>query len=403
MGGLLGQAAPRDVWWYQASSLAPERCTVIFGRTKLSPSAAEAFAHWLQSHGFDTAAIPESPHPGLSVRRIDGIPSLIRILRDAARYPTALRLAKRAPAGSWQASMYLRALTHVRTWQTIFARQNIKVWFDASDSSMDLAALACDSVGAIKLGLFWSTEVLPIARSSAAHAVRFIPGPSAWRAYQLGSRGADVVVEVGNTYESRDAIEASRVAGSELRASREPGPDGYVIAAFDRSVGQQAAIPASAVTDFYQTLLAYAEQDESVRLVFKPNSPIRETPGIDAKVMQQIEALKPSGRVNVLDSQRSVMDAGFAADIVVGLGVSSAALLTAVGVGVVGGITFEIILAIKDPMNWWLDVGFYGLVSAGTTTAVLLWLAARSQQAAPPPSEPGRVNCYSTEKHRALV
>jgi hypothetical protein len=388
MGGLLGQAAPRDVWWYQASSLAPERCTVIFGRTKLSPSAAEAFAHWLQSHGFDTAAIPESPHPGLSVRRIDGIPSLIRILRDAARYPTALRLAKRAPAGSWQASMYLRALTHVRTWQTIFARQNIKVWFDASDSSMDLAALACDSVGAIKLGLFWSTEVLPIARSSAAHAVRFIPGPSAWRAYQLGSRGADVVVEVGNTYESRDAIEASRVAGSELRASREPGPDGYVIAAFDRSVGQQAAIPASAVTDFYQTLLAYAEQDESVRLVFKPNSPIRETPGIDAKVMQQIEALKPSGRVNVLDSQRSVMDAGFAADIVVGLGVSSAALLTAVGVGVVGGITFEIILAIKDPMNWWLDVGFYGLVSAGTTTAVLLWLAARSQQAAPPPPPP---------------
>jgi hypothetical protein len=63
--------------------------------------------------------------------------------------------------------------------------------------------------------------------------------------------------------------------------------------------------------------------------------------------------------------------------------------LIAVGVGVVGGITFEIILAIKDPMNWWLDVGFYGLVSAGTTTAVLLWLAARSQQAAPPPPNPG--------------
>ncbi len=332
--GLLGQegdtAAPRDVWWYQASGLAPERCTVVFGRSKLSFAAADASAHWLQSHGFDTATLPESPHPDLSARRIDGIPSFIRTLRDAASYPTALRLATRTPAGTWQASMYLRTLAHVRTWQTIFARQNIKVWFDASDSSMDLAALACDSVGAIKLGLFWSTEVIPISRSSAAHAVRFIPGPSAWRAYQLGPRGADVVVEVGNTYQSRDDINASHAAGSELRASLQPNPDSYVIAAFDRSAGEQSAIPASAVNDFYETLLAYAEQDDSIRLIFKPKSPIRRTPGINAKVWQRMEALAGSGRVHVVDSQRSVMDAGFAADVVVGLGVSSAGLLTAV-------------------------------------------------------------------------
>jgi hypothetical protein len=328
--GLQGQVAPRDIWWYQASGLAPERCTVIFGRTKLSSSAADASIRWLQSHGFDTAAIPESPLPELNVRQVDGLPSLVRILRDAACYPMALRLAMRAPAGSWQASMYLRALTHVRTWQTIFARQNIKVWFDASDSSMDLAALACDSVGAIKLGAFWSSEVLPTSRTSAAHAVRFLPGPAAYRAYQHSPGGADLVVEVGSNYQSRDAIEASRAAGMKLRTSLESRGVTYVIAAFDRSSGPQSLLPSSATTDFYQALLAYAEQDESVRLVFKPKNPLRETLGIDAKVMRRIEALIAAARVNVLDSEDSVMDAAFAADIVVGLGVSSAGFLTAV-------------------------------------------------------------------------
>jgi hypothetical protein len=328
--GIQGEAAPRDVWWYQASGLAPERCTIIFGRTKLSSSAADASVRWLQSHGFDTAATPESPLPELNVRQVDGLPSLVRILRDAACYPMALRLAMRAPAGSWQASMYLRALTHVRTWQTLFARQNIKVWFDASDSSMDLAALACDSVGAIKLGLFWSSEVLPTSRTSAAHAVRFIPGPAAYRAYQHSPGGADLVVEVGSNYQSRGAIEASRAAGMELRTSLESRRVAYVIAAFDRSSGPHSLLPSSATTGFYQALLAYAEQDESVRLVFKPKNPLRETLGIDAKVMRRIEALIAAARVNVLDSEDSVMDAAFAADIVVGLGVSSAGFLTAV-------------------------------------------------------------------------
>jgi hypothetical protein len=60
--------------------------------------------------------------------------------------------------------------------------------------------------------------------------------------------------------------------------------------------------------------------------------------------------------------------------------------LIAVAIGVAGGVTFEIALAIQDPMNWWLDIGFYGLVSAGTITAILLWLAARTQQSTPPPT-----------------
>jgi hypothetical protein len=41
------------------------------------------------------------------------------------------------------------------------------------------------------------------------------------------------------------------------------------------------------------------------------------------------------------------------------------------------GLAFEVVLAILDPIDWWLDAGFYGLVIAGATTAILLWVAAR--------------------------
>ncbi|MDA0799413.1 MAG: hypothetical protein O2826_02600 [Chloroflexi bacterium] len=331
--GLLGQegdtAAPRDVWWYQASGLAPERCTVVFGRSKLSFAAADASAHWLQSHGFDTATLPESPHPDLSARRIDGIPSLIRTLRDAASYPTALRLATRTPAGTWQACMYLRTLTHVRTWQTILARQNIKVWFDASDSSMDLAALACDSVGAIKLGLFWASEVLPTSRTSAAHAVRFVPGPAAYRAYQRGPGGADLVVEVGSTYQSASETETSRAAGASVRNSLAPDDRSYVIVALDRSSSESSLIPPSQLHDFYQQLVSHAERNSTVRLVIKPKNPLSNTAGVDAQLLKRMGELEATAHATVLDDRRSVLDAAFAGDIVVAFGVSSAGFLTA--------------------------------------------------------------------------
>jgi hypothetical protein len=57
--------------------------------------------------------------------------------------------------------------------------------------------------------------------------------------------------------------------------------------------------------------------------------------------------------------------------------------LAAIAIGVGGGIAFEAILRIISPRDWWLDVGFYGLVSAGLTTAVLLWIAARGVPAPP--------------------
>jgi hypothetical protein len=331
--GIVGQAEPdampRDVWWYAASDLAPGRCTVIFGRSKLSFSAASASAQRLHDAGFDVASLPESPHPDLNARRIDGVPSLLRTLRDAASYPAALRLATRTPAGTWQASMYLRTLTHVRTWQTIFQRENIKVWFDASDSSMDLSALATDHVGAIKLGLFWSSEVLPTSRTSAAHAVRFVPGPAAYRAYERGPGGADIVVEVGNTYQTAAESEASRAAGAAIRHQLAPDNDAYVVVALDRSSSDSSVIPPRELSEFYERLVTYAEADPTLRLVIKPKNRLSDTQGVEPAILKRIASLEATRHAVVLDDQRSVLDAAYAGDMVIAFGVSSAGFLTA--------------------------------------------------------------------------
>jgi hypothetical protein len=225
--------------------------------------------------------------------------------------------------------MYLRTLPHVRTWQTIFARQNIKVWFDSTDSSMDLAALACDSVGAIKLGIFWSSEVLPTSRTSAAHVVRFIPGPAAYHAYQRGPGGADLVVEIGSTYQSIAATQASRAAGASLRRALAIDEHTYVIVALDRSSSESNILPPLHLHDFYEHLVSHAERDSTVHLVIKPKAPLGNTAGVDAQLLKRIINLEATARTSVLDYQCSVLDAGFAGDIVVAFGVSSAGFLTA--------------------------------------------------------------------------
>jgi hypothetical protein len=58
-------------------------------------------------------------------------------------------------------------------------------------------------------------------------------------------------------------------------------------------------------------------------------------------------------------------------------------ILATVALGVAGGVAFKVILYVLDPIDWWLDAGFYGLVSAGATTAALLWLAARAEATGP--------------------
>jgi hypothetical protein len=64
---------------------------------------------------------------------------------------------------------------------------------------------------------------------------------------------------------------------------------------------------------------------------------------------------------------------------------AAAVLLALAGVApeVAGRVAFEVILYVLDPIDWGLDAGLYGLVSAGATTAALLWLAARAEATGP--------------------
>ena len=45
---------------------------------------------------------------------------------------------------------------------------------------------------------------------------------------------------------------------------------------------------------------------------------------------------------------------------------------------IVAGILFVVVIAIKDPEDWWLDLGFYGGVIGGALTAIFLRLALRA-------------------------
>ena len=53
------------------------------------------------------------------------------------------------------------------------------------------------------------------------------------------------------------------------------------------------------------------------------------------------------------------------------------AAVIAAAAALVGGILFEVVMAVYDPSDWWQDAGFYRGFSAAATAAVFLWLAMR--------------------------
>ena len=328
--GVMGDGlAPRDVWWFAATGLAPERCAVLSGRTKLESGQVAASVGWLRERGYRVRALPEAPgDAGESV--VDTTPALLTTIGDVRVLGSALRLALRAPAGWWQAAMLLRTAFHARTWAVVLRREGIRVWFDPADSSADYAALACDAVGAIKLGLHWSSTITPAARAAAAHHVRFVPGPAAWAAFGREHGGADLGIEVGNTYQSAGELERDRAAGAALRASLTSEGDGaFVLTLLDRSAGPSNILPTSSLMEFYEAAVVYAEGDGRVRLIVKPKKPLDETLGSDLALQARVRDLESAGRAAVLDNLRSPLEAAFASDVALALGVSSAGFLTA--------------------------------------------------------------------------
>jgi hypothetical protein len=326
--GVTGDGPPRDVWWFAATGLAPERCAVLFGRSKLESGQVADSAAWLRANGYGVRSMPGAPDAGAGW--VDATPGVLTTLRDLLTLGTGLRLALGSPGGRWQAALLLRTAFHARAWVEVFRREGIRVWFDAAETSPDYAALACDAVGGIKLGLFWASTVTPIARAASAHHVRFVPGPAAWTAFEALPGGADVGLEVGNTYQSADEVGRDRAAGIPLRASLVSGADdAFVMTLLDRSAGPVNILPTMALLEFYEAAIAYAESDARVRLVVKPKKPLDQTLIEAPALLARVRALESAGRAVALGYLRSPLEAAFASDVALALGVSSAGFLTA--------------------------------------------------------------------------
>jgi hypothetical protein len=365
--GSTGDGPPRDVWWFAATGIARERCAVLFGRSKLESGQVAESAAWLRANGYGVRSMPGAPDAGGGW--VDATPGVLTTLRDLLALGASLRLALGSPGGRWQAALLLRTAFHARAWVEVFKREGIRVWFDAADTSPDYAALACDAVGGIKLGLFWSSTVTPIARSAAAHHVRFVPGPAAWTAFEAVPGGADVGLEVGNTYQSADDVERDRTAGAALWASLVSGADdAFVMTLLDRSAGPVNILPTAALLEFYEVAVAYAESDSRGRLVVKPKKSLAQTLVDAPALLARVRALEAVGRAVVLGDLRSPLEAAFASDVALALGVSSAGFLTAlVGVPTVFSDPSR---AVDGPYGAMLDaVGWKRGTTAFDTTA----------------------------------
>lgn len=318
-----------DLWWYPASGLPPERCTLFFDRPRF-PATDEILSD-VEQRGYKARILRRDANR--SSRPTDGFPfqPLGRTLEDLRLLASVLFGMRSFVAPRWQVVLWLTTMIPVRRWQGLMHAANARVVFSVGETGNDSLSMAADLAGAVRTGYHWSAIYPLNARHLPIHQVYFAWGSRNVQMFSESGRGYtdaillggcifDLVNEDPESTENRDAARSDLG----LRHVR------HVVAALDKSMGGYYG--ANRHLEFYDALVSWAESDPSIGLVFKYKSQ-RDVPEVfrhAPELARRVEELVVAGRTVLLDGTHPVRDAVLLADVVVGLGWNSAGIVASI-------------------------------------------------------------------------
>lgn len=313
-----------DAWPFDGSDLPPDRLLVYFDRPKKAPATHGTVAEVLARGARAVVLSGRSDHAGAPRRAYAHARAAhaVRDLRRTARLWSATRASR---AATWERSAWLRMLTPVRRWQAFLETENVKVVADSAETALDALALACDLADATKVGVHWSDVVVPQNRITPLQHVYFTWGPRFSDVVEELDGAPEAIVESGSVFDRKDERGEWSERAKRHRDALSETP--FVLAVLDRSAGRDTLVPPRYHVAFYDAILGLAESDARVGLLVKPKS--GSVYALSPDVTTRLERLVKGRRARVLAPEDHVLDAAFAADLVVALGVNSAAYLAA--------------------------------------------------------------------------
>ena len=322
-----------DLWWWESSEIPGEQTLVFFFGTK--KAATDEVIRSLRELGVRcrilerranrTSSEMTSPYPPKSIDAV---------VRDQARAFAVTRRVLFTRGGTWQVSLWLRAIVGMRRWEAFFREENIRAVFSTVMSTSDMLSPAADlSDAATLMYHWWVAEYPKNARSVLVPHVFF-----AWGKFMLPTVTSErwdcpeVVVASGSIFDHLigDLEVRSRAAVVRQTLGGECGRK--VITMLDRSMGIGSYYPPERHVEFYDKLLEMVEQSDALALVIKPKRTGPSGPAafdVEPALGARARRLASQGKCMILEGSTSVVEAALAGDVVVSLGYNSGGMVAA--------------------------------------------------------------------------
>lgn len=266
----------------------------------------------------------------------------IRVWQPSAPGPLAQRYrvathtrTHRGQLDRWVLSIGTTMLREVDYWNAFYLAHNVQIHFD-QDEGAPLSfptfaqSIAMDLIGGVHLGNQRSEMKGLTEQRVWGHPdhVFFTWGTYAQSALVSSRNRNECLVVTGF---SQDVVFTGAPQESmAVRDSLQEHGSRFVVAAFDDSFNPDIHFSKGMMQAFYSSLLRWALEDPEIGLVFKP----KKTESISwlPEVQELLSRAVASGRCVVLDNAtgRLPADAAHAADFTIGIGISTAALESAI-------------------------------------------------------------------------
>jgi hypothetical protein len=310
-----------DLFWWWESGIDASRVILFFDRP--GPPARREFAERAKVLGIRCVALNAQGAgdcPELLWRSSVGLAKAVVLTRI---YLKVLRWGiSHGLTGAWIAGQLSGLVVQASVFEEFLIHHNTRAVLHWNDVESDFISLACEAVGASRIGHQWSNIHWPVACQARLHQVYFAWGPL-HRDILEGTRSctphvlySGCIVKGAFPAHGLDAI-----AAAERDALRAAGAE-RILALFDNS------LPCD---DFYRFFLSHVMRDSRWGLLIKPKG-LESLPwsAADAPALQSLfEQAFATGRVRVLDPLLSPADAAAAADIAVGVDINSATVVAA--------------------------------------------------------------------------
>ena len=313
-----------DLFWQPDSNIAPERILIYFDRS-YNHAITKEHARQIESNGMQWLTLCWRIDVPFSIRNVWRAPLRRGYLSNAFKN-NAGRIKFISKTDRWLLKAGIALCKDVEYWRSFYRAFNIKIHIDAVEGGLQNIAqnIALDLAGGIRIGKQrseWPCLVSDLSGCYPDH-VFFSWNSQAPMFLEKNRNSNDYCVVSGFPYDYTfsEHMEKSR----HIQKSLHDKGVKFAIALYDNMYGNDFHFSKDMMASFYEKFLKWLIKDREIGLIIKSKKP-QILYGM-AEINPLLNTAKATGRCIVMDNVygRLPSEAAFAADMAVGIGVSSA-------------------------------------------------------------------------------